>query len=126
MSKELVVDSIPDYLKAVLKLSDEWNLPHGDIWFRGIAREDMELLPGVKWRKMDEPIEESMISSFLIYGKSLIQEEISCPWQLYSLMQHYGLPTRMLDWSKSPLVAAYFVLEQNNEQDRVVWCMDPG
>ena len=125
MSNEIIVSPIPEYLKVVLDLSNECNLSHGDIWFRGIARENMMLLPGIKWREINEGVEESMISSFIIHGKSLVNEDINCSWQFYSLMQHYGLPTRLLDWTKSPLIAAYFALEADNNEDRIVWSMDP-
>lgn len=40
-------------------------------------------------------------------------------------MQHYRLPTRLLDWSQSPLVALYFALEKPDDNDAAVWALFP-
>jgi len=39
----------------------------------------------------------------------------------WCLMQHYGVPTRLLDWTRSMYVAAYFAVESEPEHDGAVW-----
>ena len=43
---------------------------------------------------------------------------------LLALMQHYGAPTRMLDFSFSPYVALYFALSGAHKEDAVVYCIN--
>jgi hypothetical protein len=40
------------------------------------------------------------------------------------VLRHYGVPTRLLDWSHSPFVAAYFAFADNDEHDGQIWSFD--
>lgn len=40
------------------------------------------------------------------------------------VLRHYGVPTRLLDWSMSPFVAAYFSVHHNDEEDGEIWSFD--
>ncbi|MCA9652245.1 MAG: FRG domain-containing protein [Myxococcales bacterium] len=49
-------------------------------------------------------------------------------WEVLAVAQHNGLPTRCLDWTASPMVAAHFATCERPylEEDGVIWCLDVG
>ncbi len=44
----------------------------------------------------------------------------------FSLMQHYRAPTRLLDWTRSAFVAAYFAVESDFDQPGFIWVIHPA
>jgi FRG domain len=99
-----------------------------DCWWRGHASSRWKLIPGVfrDGRAKYETqylLRFAMRASFLDKTSPPLHEEYL--WRFY--VQHCGLPTRLLDWSTSTLVAAWFACSPSKHQDEDgrLWLIDP-
>jgi hypothetical protein len=43
-----------------------------------------------------------------------------------ALIQHHGGPTRLLDFTRSIYIAAFFAFDEPGDDDRVIWAVNPG
>lgn len=94
--------------------------------YRGTSDRDWGLLPSLnRVCAHDLELESSVLRSFRKYAYADLVDYDSI-WQILPLAQHHGLPTRLLDWTYSPLVAAHFATEDTEMYDRdgAIWCMD--
>jgi hypothetical protein len=106
--------------------SDEWpyhKYPFG-LWFRGHSSEGVELEPLVFRNKLAPPRDEKigMWDETNVYEHLKLrvpshEHTYHSAFDWLCLMQHYSVPTRLLDWSESILPALYFAVRDNATVD---------
>jgi hypothetical protein len=70
-------------------------------------------------------LEGHVFRNFVRYSRPYPQHAQASEWELLVVARHYGLPTRLLDWSFSPLVGAHFAtVEREPCGDRAIWRLD--
>jgi len=121
------ISSLPELLQRVVELYTGSQF----VLFRGQRCDDWGLIPKiartnfrVRYAGAIPEVEEKMFGEFLrLAVPHMGTRTISSPWDQLALAQHHGLPTRLLDWSTSPLVGLWFAVEQPPERskDAAVW-----
>ncbi|WP_120340027.1 FRG domain-containing protein [Cryobacterium soli] len=129
------VNSTTELVDFVLKLG-QTDDGLRTLWHRGHRSENYSLVPSLVRKLTEEeqifPMERRLITRFR--QRSLPFWPAGYPqnvWEHLFAMQHFGIPTRMLDWSESLLVALYFAATPGtgpvveDEETPAIWTLDP-
>lgn len=97
-----------------------------DFVFRGMSDAAWPLATSLdRLGSPSSSVERPLLRNFRKYAPPGLLRADS-EWELLAVAQHNGLPTRCLDWTFSPLVAAHFATAERAHRaaDGVIWCFD--
>lgn len=104
--------------------------------FRGENSTEYKLIPKIgrepyteklskdKFADNLQSLEENTMRDFVRMSIPYLDLRNISHLEQWTIAQHHGLPTRFLDWTENPLIAAYFATENSGERDVVIYAMD--
>lgn len=142
--REHYISSLGQYLESIEKLKSYYpaevflnNPTANQFVYRGLCDQAYTLLPGI-FRQQTDTVdghaitndtylawakEKDLLKSFMheASGTLKIPTDDLLHWAEYA--QHYGVPTRFMDWSSNPLAALYFACRDKITTDGTVWLL---
>lgn len=138
--QEKIITKFSDYIKYLETLQEGLE---SQLWYRGSNNKNHNLIPGLYRHKKRTTIddlsklEKELISRFKQRSMPFTDRIFDDEWELLFYMQHYRIPTRLLDWTENPFVAFYFAIGNSAysidankdlffQNDATVWVLNPS
>ncbi len=129
------IESVGNFLDLIAQIEHDWFSDEVlTPWYRGQKRAERPLRPSLYRicnsydELLKEETEDEIREDFIVRAPifSEFKPAGDDDWEWYFLMQHYGAPTRLLDWTEGALLALYFAVKDNpGHYDSAVSVLDP-
>lgn len=127
MNETKKINQLEDLVALILSFG---NTAISAMSYRGIRDERFPLVPHVgrvnsfRDKKLTAYEEKEMLELFKQQAIQHLDYVPANEWEWLGLAQHYGLPTRLLDWSHNPLVACWFAVKAESETDSALYVIE--
>jgi hypothetical protein len=116
-----------EFLEAIKIARKELGNPD-TLWYRGHSNSSHYLLASLLRYKNGLEKEKHLFNSFQKFSDRLLKRRES-EWETLFEMQHYGVPTRLLDWSETFGIALFFAAHYNRlhhpDKDAAIYLLAP-
>jgi hypothetical protein len=135
------VYNVQGYIAVIESIIDEgfaFCASKNKLWYRGTYKTNYSLHPNVfrkyengsinsSYSDTENQISDEFKRRAYLYFENPLSDDDYKEW--LNIIQHYGAPTRLLDWSENCLVALYFAVVDKNMtgyEDAAVWVLNPN
>lgn len=120
------INTIGEYQETIDEIKRKFNV----CWFRGLTDSGYKLVPSIYRSPYSPDYEALFLAQFKSEAPPFLSRSPNDDWEWLFLMQHYNVPTRLMDWSANPLVALTFALkklssDKDDIKDLAVYCINP-
>jgi hypothetical protein len=109
------IETLADFIKLCDKVSGSWFRGHDDFSYKlapSLFRHPTKTQP-----KDVFSLEKDLFSRFKQRSIPFLQEPAGSDLDYLFVMQHFGVPTRLLDWTENPFIALFFALHSSLKKD---------
>ncbi|MEA2406942.1 MAG: hypothetical protein QOE69_1061 [Thermoleophilaceae bacterium] len=106
------VETLREYMEQI----EELMAPRLPLWYRGVGSATHQLIPSLyrhasitgaaELMNLEARILQRFRERSIPYQPIPVEKD----WELLFLMQHFGVPTRLLDWTENPYIGLFFAL----------------